>query len=80
MQVTAGIVPHAFTWRDVKSNYRCCVVVALLFCCLGVRRSCVVSGAQLQCWYHVRKLFGQWPDDSIHGIHLGAHVLGFGGG
>ena len=30
MQVTAGIVPHAFTWRHAMSNYRCCAVVLLL--------------------------------------------------
>ena len=27
MQAKSGIVPHAFTWRDAKSNYGCCVVV-----------------------------------------------------
>ena len=30
MQVIAGIVPHAFTWLDAKSNYRCSVAVAVV--------------------------------------------------
>ena len=36
----ADIVPDAFTWRDAKSNYRCCVIVVVVLLLVSYGLQC----------------------------------------